>query len=91
MSKVKNAIKTFKEFHWTKATELVNKKFPMTDGSKLVYIGTMTVLEYVSDKFDGKTRIHVHKFESPQLVFTNPSRSVIILLPTKIDSTGIRS
>jgi hypothetical protein len=62
---------------------------------QLVCLGAVVRVDYLSDKFDGKTRCYYHRFEKPMALYTcavsqpNGSNLLIVHGKFKIESAGI--
>ena len=88
-TKMKNAIKSFKQFNWRKHSAVQRGQIALKPEDGLIYIGTVKTIWYKSDKFDRVQRIHMHDFKKPAMCFTNKARTFIIIMPTRISERGI--
>lgn len=87
----KKAVSNYKEFNWHNPKSIVNGYIKLSSGDKIVYCGTGMYINYISDKFDYKERIHTHPFVSPHIIATNKDASIYFIFPVRINERGILS
>jgi hypothetical protein len=81
--------KNYASFTWRKPDTQEKGTININPQDDLIYVGSMSKLYYLSDKFDKKPRKHTHDFENPHMVLTNRSGNILICLPCKITTYGI--
>lgn len=85
----KKAVELYKNFHWKASHKTFQENIDIP--KELIFIGTADVINYVSDKFDGKTRKYIHKFKKHGNILASPKGDMIIItgLKFKIKKEGI--
>ena len=96
--KLKKGIKRHKIWHSRKDKELKEKVKPyalpierQSGKMVLVDLGRVDEITYVSDKYDGKERLWVHKFKKRPRLFTNTKGTVLMVAPVVLNKRGIIS
>ena len=89
---IKQAVNNFKMFHWfnpDKKSVIIN--IPSVNDKRFKYLGLMTELIYISNKFDKIKRIHKHIFKYPVLTLIKLSgkKSAILLRNVKVNYRGL--